>query len=115
MLVQTLLYAALAYVLVGPMLLARLNIEEPRLLADARDAKLYLLVGFFVANAVASSLATTGAYEVTLALRGAPPRLLHSKLATGGVPSIAALVQACVAAGLAPDAAAVAHYGLAQQ
>ena len=114
MLVQVALYSALAYLLAGPMLLTRLGLEEPRLLAEARDAKLGLMIAFFVANAVASSLATTGAYEVTLALHGAPPLLLHSKLASGGVPSVASLVQACIAAGLVPDAAAAAHFGLAQ-
>lgn len=113
-LLQTLMYSALAYVLLGQALLERLGIAEPPFLTQARASQLYLLGGFFVCNSIAASLSSTGAYEVTLALVGSPPVTLHSKLVTGGVPSIAGLVQACVAAGLVPDPEAAAHFGLAQ-
>ena len=108
------MYGGLVYLLFGQALLARLGIAEPAFLEKARGAQLYLLGAFFLCNSAAASLSSTGAYEVTLVLDGAPPVLLHSKLATGGVPSLAGLVEACVAAGLVPDPDAAGRYGLAQ-
>ena len=94
---NVLLYAALAYMLVGTMLLGRLGLEEPALLARVRESKLQLIVGYFVVNAVASSLVATGAYEVML-----DGRLVFSKLASGGAPSTRQLAELIEGAGLRP-------------
>ena len=103
-----LLYAVLAYLLAGPAALAAAGVAEPAWAAGLRDNKAALFGGYILVNAISSKLGATGAYEVTL--DGA---LVWSKLATGGVPPLEALVQAIAkGTGLAPDPRVAAQLGL---
>ncbi len=87
--ITTLLYAALAYLFVGPTVLGALGIMEPPWAAAARDSKMYMFLGYFLLNGVAAKLQSTGAYEVSL-----DGKLLWSKIAEGGAPPLEALARA---------------------
>ena len=101
-------YASLAYMALGSQLLAPLGLAEPAWLAQQREARWPPMVAFFVLNQLGSGLKSTGAYEVSL-----NGQLLHSKLASGEVPSLARLAHLVQqATGLAPDAAVAAQVGL---
>ena len=86
--ITTLLYAALAYLFVGPTVLGALGIAEPPWAAAARDSKAYMFLGYFVLNGLAAKLQSTGAYEVTL-----NGKLLWSKIAEGGAPNLEVLAR----------------------
>jgi selT/selW/selH-like putative selenoprotein len=101
-------YFSLAYMMLGQSLFTTLGLQEPALLVGQREARWPLAVFFFMANQVGAQLKSTGAYEVHL-----NGQLIHSKLATGAVPSTAALVAAIAEhTGLAPDPEAMARVGL---
>lgn len=97
----------LAYLFVGPQLLASAGMEEPPVIAQLRDNKMALVMGYFVANQVSQQLVATGAFEV--AYNGEP---VWSKLATGRPPSPAELYALLLERGLQPDVEAAARLGL---
>jgi len=84
-----LLYAALAYLFVGPTALSAAGIAEPRWAAAARENRLALFVAYFVVNAITAKLRSTGAYEVEL--NGKP---VWSKIAQGGVAPLEVIARA---------------------
>ncbi len=45
---------------------------------------------------VSGAVGRTSSYEVTVSVGGAPPAVVHSKLATGSFPSYEALAQSIV-------------------
>ena len=101
-------YACMAYMMLGQQLLAPLGVAEPPWLAQQREARWPLMVGFFVLNQLGGGLKSTGAYEVSL-----NGELIHSKLATSAVPSLAHLVHSISqATGLSPDESVMAQMGL---
>ncbi len=101
-------YGALVYMLAGQAICSALGAAEPPWLAAQREARWPFVVAFFVGSQLGGGLLATGAYEVRL--NGA---LLHSKLASGTVPTVALLAaRIAEAAALKPDAAVAAQLGL---
>jgi selT/selW/selH-like putative selenoprotein len=90
--ISALLYAALAYLFVGPAALSAMGVTEPPWAVAARENKIALFAGYFVLNGVAAKLQSTGAYEV--ALNG---KLLWSKISEGGVPPLEVIARAVAA------------------
>lgn len=103
---------ALAYLVLGSLVLDRLGWVEPAWLGGLRANKLGLLAAYFLVNMVVTNLGSTGAYEVALATGKGGGRLLFSKLATGAVPTVGMIAEALVKAGHTPVPAVAAQLGL---
>jgi selT/selW/selH-like putative selenoprotein len=104
---QYALYVVVAYVFAAQMVFRMLGREEPKALADLRENKLVLVVGYLGLNMVVGQLSSTGAFEVTLG-----QTRLWSKLETGRAPSVLEVAERIVAAGVEPDLEAAAAMGL---
>lgn len=86
--------AAIIFFLAGDQLAAQFpilnTIIPPQFFNDLREKKMAFVMGtWFVGNMVIGSLTNTGAFEITY-----NDTILHSKLATGQMPDVNALVAA---------------------